>query len=188
MKTKTKTITQRTMQTNRQRIALSSLMLCCSFALVSCSGDKLNDLKQYVSEVKARPGSGVAPLPEAKPYEKFIYLDADLRDPFKPVVRAQASSTITNQLMPNMSRDKEVLEEFPLDTLRMVGSLDKDNAKWAILKTTEGFIYRVKVGSHIGKNFGKITGISDTEIQIVEIVPDGFGGWMEREASLVIED
>jgi len=159
-----------------------------TIALVGCDTVEFSDLDKYINEVKARPGSKIKPLPEVKPYDRFQYLDADLRDPFKPVIKASVAGTITNQLMPNMNRDKEALEDFPLDTLRMVGSLDKSNEKWAVVKTSDGLIYRIKVGNHVGKNFGEVKAITDNSVLITEIISDGFGGWIERDAQLVISE
>lgn len=156
--------------------------------LAGCGTGELSDLNNYVKEVKARPGGRIEPLPEIKPYDRFLYRDADLRDPFKPVIKASVAGTMTNQLMPNMNRDKEALEDFPLDTLRMVGSLDKGKEKWAIVKSSDGLIYRIKVGNHVGKNFGEVKAITDDRVMITEIIPDGFGGWIEREAQLVISE
>ena len=173
-------------------VARICLLLATSVMLVACGGGEFEDLQQYVSEVKSRPGAKIPRLPEAKPYERFLYEDADLRDPFKPTIKASSAAIGGNQLInnirPNTSRDAEALEQFPLDTLRMVGSLNQNKEKWGIVKTTDGYIYRVKTGNHVGKNFGKITRISDSEIKILEIISDGMGGWLEREAALKISE
>ena len=169
-------------------VVKTCLLLMAAMMLIACGGGEFEDLQQYVSEVKSRPGAKIPGLPEAKPYERFLYEDADLRDPFKPTVKASAAAAGGNQLVnnirPNTNRDTEALEQFPLDALRMVGSLNQNQEKWGIVKTTDGYIYRVKTGNHVGKNFGKITRISDSEIQILEIISDGMGGWLEREAAL----
>jgi len=159
-------------------------------SLVSCGGADYEDLQQYINEVKSRPGTPIAGLPEAKPYERFLYEDADLRDPFRPTVKAVAlrSNGGGSKLRPNTNREAEALEQFPLDALRMSGSLEQNKIKWGIVKTQDGFIYRVKVGNHLGKNFGKITSITDSEIKILEIISDGMGGWLERTAALKIDE
>ncbi len=160
-----------------------------AFGLAACGDADYEDLQQYVNEIKSRSGVPIAALPEAKLYERFLYEDAELRDPFKPTVKVIARrGGFVNQLRPNTSREAEALEQFPLDTLRMSGSLEQDKTKWGIVKTTDGFIYRVKVGNHLGKNFGKITRITDSEIQILEIISDGMGGWLERQAALKISE
>lgn len=165
------------------------LIVVLAFGLTACGDADYEDLQQYVNEVKSRPGAAIASFPEAKPYARFLYEDVDLRDPFKPTTKVVARrGGFGNQLRPNTSREVEALEQYPLDTLRMSGSLEQDNTKWGIVKTTDGFIYRVKVGNHLGKNFGKITRITDSEIQILEIISDGMGGWLERQAALKISE
>ncbi len=175
-----------------KQVNITSKILIVGFVLtlMACSSSEFEDLQQYIKEVKSRPGAPIAGLPEAKPYERFLYQDGDLRDPFKPTIKATAKAgpSGANQLRPNIGRDSEALESFPLDALRMVGSLKQDNQKWGIVKTTDGFIYRVKRGNHVGKNFGKITQITDSEIKITEIISDGMGGWLERQAALKISE
>jgi type IV pilus assembly protein PilP len=165
-------------------------MACLTLGIASCGNSNMTDLETYVKDVKARPGGKITPLPEMKTFASFQYKDTDLREPFEPITKAlqNVAPTAANQLRPDTNREREVLEQFALDTLRMAGSLKQNNEKWAIVKTSDGFIYRVKVGHHIGKNFGKITRISDTQIDITEIVNDGLGGWVERQASLKIND
>lgn len=163
----------------------NAAILCFAVVLTSCGGGQFEDLQAYVTQVKARPGSRIAPLPEVKSYERYVYDEKDLRDPFKPISRVQAHiGNSTSQIRPNTNRALEVLEQFPLDTLRMVGSMNRGGEKWAIIKTNDGFVYRVKVGNHLGKNFGEIKRITDTQVFITEIVSDGLGGWLQREAGL----
>lgn len=165
------------------------LLALMSALLSACGTGEFSDLQQYIDSVKARPPGKIEPLPELKPFERFLYRDADLRDPFKPVLKATINANANTALIARQNqREKEPLEDFPLDTLRMVGSIDKGTDKWAIVKTSEGLIYRIKVGNHVGKNFGEVVEISDTKILITEVISDGFGGWIEREAQLVIEE
>jgi type IV pilus assembly protein PilP len=161
-------------------------------AMIGCGKDKFEDLNAYVTEVQARPGTPIAPLPELKVYERYTYRGAGMRDPFKPAAKAEAPvaarSKSTSKLRPNVERNREALEQYARDTLKMVGSLNKDNEKWAIIKTSDGLIYRVKIGNHIGKNFGEITRITDKNVDITEVVSDGLGGWVERKATLKISN
>lgn len=167
-------------------------MVCA--LLAACSGDKFEDLNKYIADVQARPGTPISPLPELKPYDRFAYHDDGMRDPFKPAAKAAppaaaaGSGKSRSKLRPNIERNREALEQYALDTLKLVGSLNKDNDKWAIIKTTDGLIYRVKVGNHIGKNFGEITRITDKFVDITEVVSDGLGGWVERKATLKISN
>ncbi len=171
------------------RLALLAAAAC---VIAACGKDKFEDLNQYIKEVQARPGTPIAPLPELKPYERFTYRDEGMRDPFRPAAKAAppvaATGKSKSKLRPNIERNREALEQYALDALKMVGSLNKDNDKWAIVKTSDGLIYRVKVGNHIGKNFGEITRITDKNVDITEIVSDGLGGWVERKATLKISN
>ncbi len=159
--------------------------------LTACSGDNLDDLRTYAQEVKARKHGSIEPLPEIKPHETFLYQASDLRDPFEPApfaVAATAATAGANGLRPDMNRRREPLEEFPLDTLRMVGTLDRKQERWGLVQAKDGTVHRVKTGNYIGQNYGKIVTISEQEIDLVEIVPDGLGGWTERKASLALTE
>ena len=175
------------------RVVRAWLTMMFCFLVTACSGDKFEDLNQYVKEVQARPGTPIAPLPEIKPYERFAYKEEGMRDPFRPAAKAAPAAPMPgtgskSKLRPNIDRNREALEQYTLDTLKMVGSLNKDNDKWAIIKTSDGLIYRVKAGNHIGKNFGEITRITDKQVEVTEIVADGLGGWIERRATLKISN
>jgi type IV pilus assembly protein PilP len=169
---------------------LPPLLGMCA-VLAACGGDRLEDLSQYVKDVQARPGNPIAPLPEITPYERYTYR-GDARYPFRPAALAPpapaAGGGSKSKLRPNVVRNRETLEQYDLDSLKLVGSLNKDAQKWAIVKTSEGLIYRVKVGNHIGKNFGEITRITDKQIDVTEVVSDGLGGWVERKATLKISN
>lgn len=168
------------------RVVIATGMM---FLITACSNDQFEDLEGYVNQVKGRPGKPISPLPKVTPYERYSYNSKKLRDPFVPAKKARAKKGgSSNKLRPNMVREKEVLEQYPLDTLKMVGSLKQGAEKWAIIKTTDGMIHRVKVGNYLGKNFGKILRITDTQIELKEILADGLGGWMQRQAALKITD
>lgn len=159
--------------------------------LAACGDDNLNDLRAYAQEIKARKHGSIEPLPEIKPHETFLYQASDLRDPFEPAPFAMAAATVNvgaNGLRPDMDRRREPLEEFPLDTLRMVGTLDRKQEQWGLVQSKDGTVHRVKTGNYIGQNYGKIVAISEEEIGLVEIVPDGLGGWTERKASLALTE
>jgi type IV pilus assembly protein PilP len=158
-------------------------------ALSGCSGSANSDLQSYVRSVKAKPAGRIAPVPEFKPYETFTYSDENLRDPFS-VLADDEGETISSDLSlrPNMNRNKEALEEYPLDTIHFVGHLEKDGERWAIITSPDQLVYRVKVGNHLGSNYGEIISISETQIDIKEIIGDGLGGWIEREAALSLTE
>jgi type IV pilus assembly protein PilP len=168
------------------------LLAATTFALAGCSSDPTTDLAEYVTQVKSQQRSAIEPLPEFKPYESFTYAAVDLRDPFtvpsfsrqQAVVAKPTGSGIT----PDFDRPSEPLEEFPLDSLRMVGTLEQHSDNWALINDTDGTIHRVQPGNYAGQNHGKITNITDFEVELTEIVPDGIGGWIERQASIAISE
>ena len=168
------------------------LVLMAGLIIAGCSGDQLGDLRNFVEAEKAKPGGRVEPIPEVKPFESFTYRPAGRKSPFEPWGLssgvAKASQGSKGGLHPDMNRRRETLEAFPLDTLRMVGTLAQKNEVWAILKAPDGLVYRVKRNNYLGQNHGRITKITEDKVELVEIVPDGLGGWQERQASLVLAD
>lgn len=156
--------------------------------LTACTDSSINDLQSYVRSVKSRPAARIPPLPEFKMYETFAYTANDLRDPFM-LFEDEAEFVAVDALAhsgprPDQNRNKETLEQYPLDTLRFVGQLEKDSEQWAIITSPDKLVHRVKEGNFIGKNYGRITVVTETEIAVSELVPDGMGGWIEREAAL----
>ena len=169
------------------KLILLSLMLSM---LVACANSDFSDLQSYIQQVKARPAGRIAPVPEFQTYETFAYSASDLRDPFK-MFDSDASMIeegSNTALQPNINRNKEALEQYPLDTLHFVGDLQKDGENWAIITSPDHLVHRVKVGNHVGTNFGEIVSITETKITIKEIIQDGMGGWIEREAELSISE
>jgi len=168
------------------------LTLSLAGILVGCSGNATQDLEIYAAEVKAQQSSSIEPLPEFEPYESFVYQAGSLRDPFTPPVfshpQAAAAQAGASGIAPDFERPTEPLEEYPLDSLRMVGTLEQDIETWALINTTEGSIHRVQPGNYIGQNHGKIKRITEYEIELTEIIPDGLGGWTERQASIAISE
>jgi len=155
--------------------------------LTACSGSD-DDLDQYINEVKARPGGRIEPLPEITPYEVFSYIaDAQgLRSPFRPDT-PQAAGGGTGP-RPDDDRSREYLESFPLDSLGMVGTLNINDTMYGLVQTSDGLIHRVIPGNYMGQNDGRITEISESEIELVEIISDGIGGYIERDAAVGLSD
>ncbi len=156
--------------------------------LVGCGGRDLSDLEAYVAEVKARPKGAIEPLPEIKTMETFVFDPAGLRDPFTPEKQTTPPQVVMtgSGIKPDPSRPREALEAYALDSLRMVGTVKKNDSLWGLVQTTEGTIYRVKPGNYMGQNHGRIIHIIDDRIELVEIVPDAPGTWRERQASLAL--
>ena len=149
----------------------------------------MDDLDSYINEVKARPGGRIEPLPEITPYEVFTYVaDAEgLRSPFVPDTPQTAGPT-SGGTSPDPDRPAEFLESFPLDTLRMVGTMDINQTVYGLVQTTDGLIHRVVPGTYMGQNDGRVTEITESEIVLVEIISDGIGGYIERDAAIGLSD
>lgn len=153
--------------------------------LLSACGGSGDDPREFVKNAGKDLRGKVEPLPEVKPYEPFTYEATDLPDPFKPRKLAPPAGG-GGVLQPDFNRPKEALENFPLESLKMVGTLTQGKTIYAIIKTPENNLYRVRVGNHMGQNFGIITQITENEVRLTEIVQDSAGDWMERNASLTL--
>ena len=163
------------------------VLVLTALGLAACGGD-MDDLDEYINKVKAKPGGRIDPLPEITPYEVFTYIaDAEgLRSPFVPdTPQATGASGGTR---PDPDRSREYLESFPLDTLGMVGTLYIGETMYGLVQTADGLIHRVIPGNYMGQNDGRITDISESEITLVEIISDGIGGYIERDAAVSLTD
>jgi len=160
------------------------ILLLATLLLVACGGEEFQDLQDFVKNSGAGLRGQVDPAPEIKPYEPYPYDNsASLPDPFK--ARKQEIKPVpTGFNQPDFARPRQELEEFPMESMKMVGYLRKGTAGHAIIRSSEGKLHRVKVGNYMGMNFGQITSITETEVKIKEMVQDGAGDWLERESSL----
>jgi type IV pilus assembly protein PilP len=163
----------------------SICLIAATLALTACSGD-MDELQQKVAEIKARPGERIEPLPEIKPYESFTYAASSLRSPFIP--SAPARSDVTNAVRPDAKRPREFLEQFPIDTMTMVGTLQLQGRTYGLIQGKDGLVHRVLPGNYIGQNDGRVLSIAPTKISIIEIIPDGVGGYIERPAALALNE
>jgi type IV pilus assembly protein PilP len=162
------------------------LVLLCVGLIAGCSGENLTDLHQYIKEVKAKQKSRIEPLPEIVDYPIYAYDDSELRDPFIPPAPKRMTSSDPN-LRPD-HHTPDVLEQFPLDTLQMVGSLEQSGQRWALIKAQDGTLYRTTRGRYMGQDNGKIINVTESQIVLQEIVPDGLGGWVKREAVISVSE
>jgi len=162
-----------------------ALAITAAAFIGGCSND-MSELNQRIAEVKAKPGERIEPLPEIKPYETFIYNAATLRSPFTPSAPVQAD--LPNSVRPDSRRSREFLEQFPLDTLRMVGTLRLQGRNFGLVQGRDGLVHRVLPGNHIGQNEGRILTVDESRISLIEIVPDGLGGYIERPAALALSE
>ena len=165
-----------------------------SILLTGCGGGSMADLRDYVEEVKKRKGTRIEELPPIEPYIVYTYPctgTVGCVDPFEPFFQEPPSEpeqaqTASSGITPDFDRNREELEGHALDSLRMMGTLEKDEEIWGIIRSPDSIIHRVKIGNYMGKNHGKIINISEERIELTEIVPDGQGGWMERDAALAL--
>ena len=165
------------------------MLAAATLSLAACGGD-MDDLDQYINEVKARPGGRIEPLPEITPYEVFTYVaDAEgVRSPFVPDTPQVSSSGPGQGIRPDTERSREFLEGFPLDTLNMVGTLYIGDTMYGLVQTSDGLIHRVVPGNYLGQNDGRINDINESEITLIEIISDGIGGYIERDAAISLSD
>jgi type IV pilus assembly protein PilP len=180
------------LRTRGPQTALQISSLVFAVFLTGCGNDDFSDLNRYISEVKARPKEAIKPLPEIKVIEPFMFKPEGLRDPFKPLEQPEqaegADVSAGSGIKPDTTRRKEELEAFPLDGLRMVGTVDMKSSLWGLIKASDGTVYRVKVGNYMGKNYGKIIRIVSDKIELMEIVPDKPGTWHEQPASIALTE
>lgn len=169
----------------KSRLAVAAVATV--FALAGCAGD-MDDLDSYINEIKAKPGGRIEPLPEITPYEVFAYVaDAEgIRSPFAPDL-PQVNQSAGNGTRPDPERSREFLEGFPLDSLRMVGTLRQGDTSFGLVQDAEGLIHRVVPGNYLGQNDGRIVEITESKIGLIEIISDGIGGYLEREAAVGLD-
>lgn len=171
------------------------LIPCCAFALVGCGASGQEELVQWMAELKATTKPMVKPLSEPKQFNPEDYIARTVIDPFNIQKLTQAilqdsaknSTTGTTLIDVQRARKKESLEAYPLDTMVMVGSMTKESLPIALLKI-DNLIYQVKTGNHIGQNYGQITKITETQVQLLEVVQDATGDWVNRTSSLDLQE
>jgi type IV pilus assembly protein PilP len=165
-------------------LLLSSLLTACGVT----SGTA--DLKQFVGDVMSQPRGVIEPLPVFEPYEAFSYSATGLRSPFDLPVNLDEvvkQATPDSDIRPDLNRSKEQLEQYSFGSFSMVGTINREKDQlWALISVPDSGIHKVKEGYYIGQNHGKVMRVSQQRIDIIEIVPNGVGGWLERPRSLVL--
>jgi type IV pilus assembly protein PilP len=169
-----------------QRFLAAAVVAVALLSLVGCSG-RDGELEEFIAATKKETGGDVAPLPEVKPYQSFAYEAQSIRSPFMPGSPGGGGGA-NSSVRPDSKRNREFLEQFSLDTLRMVGTLKLSGQNYGLVKTKDGLVHRVLPGNHLGQSEGKILTIEPSKISLVEIVPDGLGGYMERPAALALNE
>lgn len=163
-------------------------------SLASCANN-LDDLNQFMNNERNKPPKPIDPLPEIRPMEVFEYNAQHLRDPFSNDLEEKDKDPTEADLAafesgqgPDLTRRKEFLESFPLDSMKMVGTYQQENDFWGLVTDPDGTIHRVSIGNFLGHNHGKISAIAENEITIKEWINDGLGAWRERDASMALEE
>lgn len=157
--------------------------------LAGCGGGSYKDLDEFMAATKAKPAGMIPPIPAFKAYKAFTYSATSMRSPFeKPIeVTEIARLQMASDVKPDENRPKEYLERFSLDSLTMVGSLEQSGTLWALMEDEDGGVHRVKTGNYIGRNHGRIVEASETYISVIEIVPNGVDGWIERPRTIKLK-
>ena len=171
--------------TNTTRTLFFALTALTLPVLSGCSQGQ-GDLETFVNETMQKPGKPIPPIPQLKPYVPFIYSAFDARDPFS--APEYVEEKVDNGIRPDSDRSKEPLEAFPLDGIGMMGIIERNGRPEALVSAPGGGIHTVVIGNYLGQNFGKITDIQETKIDLIEILPDGNGGWMEQPATITMKD
>jgi len=176
------------------RAVRTAALVALAALLAGCVDRNMSDLQAYSQDVLSRKGTRIDELPPLEPYEVYSYSSVGGVDPFEPFYKETAPSPTTTAastgsgLAPNFDRNREELESFSLDSLRMMGTLELNSELWGIVRSPDGTIHRVQVGNYLGRNHGKIVGISEESIGLNEIIQDGQGGWQERDAALALAE
>lgn len=154
--------------------------------LASCSGDR-SDLELFVTTTKAQHVAYIPPLKETPKFQHFSYQAELLRSPFVPPSRELTEEVIDTSkdcLQPNLKRRKSRLETYALDNLKMRGTLTEDDTVWALIQSSDGNVYRLGAGDYLGLYHGKIARVTERNIEITELIPDGSGCWAERSSNM----
>ena len=168
-----------------------ALILAAALAVAGCDSGEQQELKSELAVLSKDLRGKVQPLPVVKPYEPVPYAAYELADPFGPakiLLAAKGTGPGTGGgLKPDLNRPKEPLEVFPIESLRMVGTLERGKQTYGLVKADAG-LYRVRIGNYLGQNFGVITKISESEISLRELIQDAGGDWAERESNLLLQE
>ena len=165
-----------------------AVLAVASLLLGACGNDR-GDLETWVQDVKSRRGAPLEPLPVLRTFDAFAYGAFDMREPFSPWDEGEERGTVVSAgPRPDPERRKEALESFPLDALDMVGTIGTAEDMYALVKAPDGVVYRTRPNNYLGQSDGRITGIFEDRIELVELIPNGVGGWIEQPALLPLEN
>lgn len=162
------------------------LVILVVFLVAGCEQSEFSDLKLFMDQAGQGGQHALEPLPQLKQAELYEYVPNEFPDPFKP--RSMKPTRSSGGLQPDLNRQKEFLEGFPLDALRMVGTLQKGGQTYALVKTPENALHRVKKGNYMGMNYGLVIAVSETGVELKEMIQDGSGDWAESKAILPLQE
>lgn len=157
------------------------LLVCCLCSLLSCSTEPKEGLKQFVEAAKTQAPKPIAPLPELPTIKIVVYEAQQLRSPFEPAIISQLDKPVLDW---SQSEVKAVLEHYPIDALRMVGTFAKGNQIWALIRDGSGWIHPVQIHDRIGQHGGEVISITENRVEISEWIMDNAGGWRERKVPI----
>jgi len=169
----------------RARAGAACFALVAATLVAGCGGESHQDLRAWMADQGKGARGRLDPLPQIKPYDPFAYNAFDLPDPFKP--RKIEPTKGASKLAPDLTRRREPLESYPLESLSMVGTLEKNKTIYALVRTPDRDVYQVKAGNYLGQNFGVVTTIGEGEIKLKELIQDGAGDWAERSSTLQLQ-
>jgi type IV pilus assembly protein PilP len=164
-------------------VFLPVLAVCITAAQLTACTSRDNDLDRFIADTRHKPGEPVGALPEIAPYQTFAYDAAAKRSPFVPGGSTGGSKSA---LRPDSRRNREFLERYAFDSMKMGGTLQRGNQVYGLVQTRDGLVHRVELGDHLGQNEGRVVSITPSKIDVREVVPDGLGGYVERPAALTL--
>ncbi len=168
-------------------LARIALLLSVFILLAGCTRG-MGDLRTWVAQEKAKKGAPLPPLPVIKTFETFTYNDQNLRDPFSPSSLELTRRGNNTSPRPDAQRPRQPLEAFPLSALKLVGSIGSGANIQALIMDPSGVIHRVKRNQYMGQNDGRVSKITPDHVDLVELIPNGNGGWMEHKAVVAMSE
>lgn len=175
------------MSQHASRISKISVLAAAAL-LAGCGGSSFPDLDEYMAEVRARPAGHIDPIPVFPAYQAFTYAAAGMRSPFQAPVEVREITRLQRHtdVRPDPARPKEFLEQFSIDALGMVGTVQMGGTLWALIQDGDGSVHRVRMGNYLGKNHGRIVELTENYVALLEIVSSGPNEWVERPRKLTL--
>ncbi len=162
------------------------MLVAFAVFLTACTSNDYSDLSSFMAEVKAKPIGQIEPIPTFIPYEPFDYSVSQMRSPFdRPVTIENLVQLFpVSSIEPEPNRVKEFLEQFSIESINMVGTIEQKGQRWALIDDNNGNVHFVKEGNYLGKDHGMIRVVSERHVQLMEIIANGVSGWVERPRTI----